>query len=280
MFEKLINNKLFKSKDLGHGVIMITDITGVSGYLVMGTERALLIDTCCGIGDIRAFVNKICRKPYDVVLTHLHFDHIGGAYLFDEVFITKEDAQYMRSEFEESYPEVQRQLDNKTPFFMHLKVALPNDRTKVTFMKEGDSFPLGGRTLTIIKVPGHTQGSVVLLDEENRLLFTGDAANSRTLLVFDYSAAVGEYYEALKKLKKLEDRYDKFYTAHPPYDVKKTCLDDLLEICREIQEGKNEPVMYEFNKKEYLLAKQYLENTCDRIDGKIGNIVYKKASPV
>ncbi|MGN6715665.1 MBL fold metallo-hydrolase [Anaerocolumna jejuensis] len=115
MFEKLINNKLFKSKDLGHGVIMITDITGVSGYLVMGTERALLIDTCCGIGDIRAFVNKIWRKPYDVVLTHLHFDHIGGAYIFDEVFITKEDAQYMRSEFEESYPEVQRQLDNKTP---------------------------------------------------------------------------------------------------------------------------------------------------------------------
>lgn len=83
------------------------------------------------------------------------------------------------------------------------------------------------------KLPGHTQGSVVLLDEENRLLFTGDAANSRTLLVFDYSAAVGEYYEALKKLKKLGDRYDKFYTAHPPSDVKKTCLGSYF-FCLEI----------------------------------------------
>lgn len=46
MFEKLINNKLFKSKDIGHGVIMITDITGVSGYLVMGAERAYLENTC------------------------------------------------------------------------------------------------------------------------------------------------------------------------------------------------------------------------------------------
>lgn len=274
MFEKLINRRLFQIKDAGNGVTIISDVTGVCSYLIRGSERALLIDTCCGIGDLKAVVDKICPLPYDVVLTHLHFDHTGGAYRFDEVFITEEDAALLRQEFELSYPDTQREIDRRTPFFMHLSIALPNEHTRITFLHEGDTFPLGKRTLHVIAVPGHTKGSVVLLDEENRLLFTGDAANSRTLLMFDYSASIAEYYEALKRLKKMEPRYDKFYTAHPPYDVTKSCVDDLLEICEEILSGKNKPVPYEFAGQPCLLAKEYRGDSCNRIDGKIGNIVY------
>ena len=88
-----------------------------------------------------------------------------------------------------------------------------------------------GRTIRVIAVPGHTKGSIVLLDEENKLLFLGDAANSRTPIIFEYSSTIEEYYGALLKLKKLESSYDKFYIAHGLYDAPKTCLDDLLELC-------------------------------------------------
>ena len=39
-------------------------------YLIIGTERALLIDTGIGIGNIRSVVETMTHLPYDVVNTH------------------------------------------------------------------------------------------------------------------------------------------------------------------------------------------------------------------
>ena len=43
-------------------------------YLIIGTERALLIDTGIGIGNIRSVVETMTHLPYDVVNTHHHYD--------------------------------------------------------------------------------------------------------------------------------------------------------------------------------------------------------------
>ena len=45
-------------------------------YLIIGTERALLIDTGIGIGNIRSVVETMTHLPYDVVNTHHHYDHV------------------------------------------------------------------------------------------------------------------------------------------------------------------------------------------------------------
>ena len=47
-------------------------------YLIIGTERALLVDTGIGIGNIRSVVETMTHLPYDVVNTHHHYDHVGG----------------------------------------------------------------------------------------------------------------------------------------------------------------------------------------------------------
>ena len=41
-------------------------------FLLVGTERALLIDTGIGVGDLKAAVEKITDKPVTVVITHGH----------------------------------------------------------------------------------------------------------------------------------------------------------------------------------------------------------------
>ena len=47
-------------------------------YLLIGSEKAMLIDTAYGDGDLRAFVETITDKPVMVCNTHGHFDHTGG----------------------------------------------------------------------------------------------------------------------------------------------------------------------------------------------------------
>src|ERR1022692_859034 len=53
--------------------------------LIIGPEKAVLIDTGCGIGDLRKAVAEVTDKPVIVVNTHTHLDHLGSNRPFDEI---------------------------------------------------------------------------------------------------------------------------------------------------------------------------------------------------
>lgn len=57
-------------------------------YLLEGSEKALLIDTGYGAGNLRAFVEKLTDKPIIVVNTHYHPDHAAGNGEFEEVYMS------------------------------------------------------------------------------------------------------------------------------------------------------------------------------------------------
>ena len=86
----------FKHEKLKEHLYRIIDITGVCCYLVVGEEKACLLDTCGGIGNIKEYVETITDKPIMVVLTHGHLDHIGGASLFEEVYMPHEDMPVLK----------------------------------------------------------------------------------------------------------------------------------------------------------------------------------------
>ena len=60
-------------------------------YLAVGSERALLIDTGCGLTDLPALVRRFTDKPLDVMLTHCHPDHAGGIGWFDRIYLHPDD---------------------------------------------------------------------------------------------------------------------------------------------------------------------------------------------
>nr|MDP9472148.1 MBL fold metallo-hydrolase [Chloroflexota bacterium] len=68
----------------------------VKSYLVVGSERAILIDTGMGVGDIRTLVADLTDRPVTVVNSHVHWDHIGGNGLFAEILIHPTEADVLR----------------------------------------------------------------------------------------------------------------------------------------------------------------------------------------
>ena len=81
----------YTSQRLSPSITRITDFTGVCCYLVEGEEKACLLDTCNGFGNIREYAETLTDKPLFVILTHGHIDHAPGACWFDEVYLNHAD---------------------------------------------------------------------------------------------------------------------------------------------------------------------------------------------
>ena len=81
----------FDVTQIGEGLYRIVDVLGNHCYVVVGESRALLVDSCGGIGNLRACVEGITDLPVTVVLTHGHDDHLSGAYWYDEAYLSPLD---------------------------------------------------------------------------------------------------------------------------------------------------------------------------------------------
>ena len=60
------------------GYFRIGSTESVFSYLIVGKERAALIDTGYGLGDLKAAAEEITRRPLLILNTHGHCDHMGG----------------------------------------------------------------------------------------------------------------------------------------------------------------------------------------------------------
>ena len=130
-------------------------------YVVAGRERALVIDTSIGLCNIRETAEALTSLPLICVNTHGHGDHIGGNWAFGKAFMNLADLPLAKA-FMNS-PEAQeglKQFGVSYPPFEHIE--------------DGRVIDLGGVELEVLYLPGHTPGEIVLLDRQDRILFSGD----------------------------------------------------------------------------------------------------------
>ncbi|MDR0819241.1 MAG: MBL fold metallo-hydrolase, partial [Oscillospiraceae bacterium] len=66
-----------------------------NSYLVVGSDKALLIDTGVGRDDLPEQIAKITDKPVSLVTTHAHGDHTGGHKFFDVFHIGEKDIPFL-----------------------------------------------------------------------------------------------------------------------------------------------------------------------------------------
>jgi len=139
-------------------------------YILQGTKKRALIDTAGPI-EAEMFAKRIKNLdliPDILILTHSHWDHAGGTTVFQnkfpniEVFAAKPAIESLKnnSKYNEAYSEVVSDLDP-------VENIIP--------VKQGDAIDLGGIELLIYETPGHTNCSISILEQKNKILFTGDA---------------------------------------------------------------------------------------------------------
>lgn len=178
-------------------------------YLIEGSEKTALIDTGTGFGaDATIDFLKKCigKKTLDyVIVTHRHFDHVGGLgriieEFSPEVFASEEDGTPLREGDSEST--------------LGTKFGGKINPMDITFFE--DKLDLGGHVLSPIGTPGHTVGSICVLDEVTKSLFSGD-----TLFVGGVGNTehpTGSFQQLIDSLKKLA-KYDfrALYPGHGPF---------------------------------------------------------------
>lgn len=174
----------------------------VNCYLLAGTERALLIDTGCGLGDLSAVVRSLTSLPVTAALTHRHCDHACGAGWFPACYVHESDLAPVYGLLS-SRPALRVLLGKAAPKRFP---RLPH-RVEWIGMRDGHTFELGGRRVVVRHTPGHTRGSVVLLDEKEKLLFTGDDANPCLLLSLPGCTSVAAWLPGAQEIATLAGSY-------------------------------------------------------------------------
>lgn len=212
----------FSCKKLSDDVLMITDRVLVNMYVVIGKDSALLIDTGHGVEDLKKYVESLVKLPVIVVNTHGHDDHSAGNDQYEKVYAHPDDFDLInRVDSPEEKAELLGYLRKNIPADEPMPYIPENSKqAKLIPIREGHIFDLGGKKIEVIGVPGHTKGSICLLDKSSGMLFVGDNNNGQIWLFLQMSTPLETYAESLENLMKRKNEFSLVLTGHGgPYDT-------------------------------------------------------------
>lgn len=279
--EYVTEHQLFQVKPLGDGIHVIQDIVGVEMYLIEGNEKAILLDTGIGIGNVKEVVESITDKPIEVYLTHGHVDHAGGIYHFHEAWMSKADIGLLnkhtttefRFDFASAYLPELKEIDDIAEAMVY------HDNLCLHTISPGDVIELGNREIQVVDLKGHTQGTIGFFDEKTKTLFAGDGCNNSTFLFLEESTSVSAYHSMLLSLKKeWMPKVERVIICHAYIEVPLSVVDDLIDCCELVLEKKGSGIEFIIpyvpfqNGRSYWAAKG--EEHRKKVDGKIGNMIY------
>ena len=200
-------DRYHKAEEVSKGLYRITENDFVNLYLVTGSEKALLIDLGCGAGDLLAAVRKLTDKPLIVAATHRHPDHIGAAGQFGSYWADPDD---LRSIYDSFFgPKASRAMCERAGMDYN-----PDSDKPCTVLPISDDtvFDLGDRKFVTEKIPGHTAGSRIFIDHDNKVIVSGDACNPYMFLQRPGCLNVEDWLKtAPKLLKYLNEGYSSWY---------------------------------------------------------------------
>jgi hydroxyacylglutathione hydrolase len=204
------NSEWFKVREVANKVWAIHDNTQVASYLVEGKDQSLLIDTGWGIGNLKELVQFITQQPVMVVFTHGHPDHVCGAFQFSDLYISNDDKNLLKAFYnkETRAQIIKYSLKGPYPPEFSKEEWIDAQIDDVSPVQDEDMLDIGGRELKVIAVPGHTAGSICLLDEKEKLLFSGDSVQATPVLMhLDTSLSLTTFFNSLTYLYSLKNDY-------------------------------------------------------------------------
>ncbi|MCD7763761.1 MAG: MBL fold metallo-hydrolase [Lachnospiraceae bacterium] len=184
---------------------------GVRFFLLTGSQKGLLIDSGMTTENAKEIAESLTDLPLQLINTHADIDHIAGNDAFDTVLM--HPAEYV------NYFGQRASHPSPTPVW------------------DGDIIDLGGRPLRVITQPGHTPGSIALLDINQRVLFSADSIQDGEIFLFGPMRNLIGYRQSLDKVWACRSEYDKIYPSHASLPLKTDIIPDLMACTDQILTG-------------------------------------------
>jgi glyoxylase-like metal-dependent hydrolase (beta-lactamase superfamily II) len=180
--------------------------------MFVSEEEVLLIDLGIGGSQLKAQVQAIVNLPIKVLFTHADRDHVGDAADFETRQMYPGETDYYESGAEK--PVVMQPI------------------------WEGDVIAVGSYRLEVIHIPGHTPGSIALLDREQRFLIGGDSVQKGPIFMFGKGRNFNALIASMEKLERYTDQIDVIYACH--YDLANpvSMINTVKEGAEAMQAGK------------------------------------------
>ena len=168
----------------------------------------------------RDIAETLTDLPVSLLNTHADMDHIGSNGQFASFYMhPAEEANFRRS-------------------------GKPGTIIPVN---DGDEMDLGGRKLRIIHLPGHTPGSIAVLDIQHRVLISGDPVQEHgRIFMFGAHRNIHDYIRSLEKLNTM-DSFDELWPSHADLPIKPDVIGQLLEGAKKVARGEITGTIGEFH---------------------------------
>lgn len=170
---------------------------GTNTYLVGTGKRPILLDTGIGLDVYDPLLEKGLSETkganelQEIVLTHVHQDHIGGVPNVKKRFGELTVSKHIWPEKDQAY------------------------NFPLTYIEDGAQIETDGVTLRAIHTPGHAKDHLCYYLEEEKALFTGDLVlGAGTTVVPEEGGGLIQYMASLRKLLELDLAV--IYPAHGP----------------------------------------------------------------
>ena len=202
----------FTAEKTKHGFWSI-ESDGVRAFLFEGEKKALLVDTTRSTG-LGAFCKTLTAKPIFVVTTHADIDHIASD-----------------SEFSERYMHPSE--------FAHCAVKgsfLPDTRP----IWEGDIIDIGTYKFEIVLIPGHTPGSIMLVEREKRFALGGDSIQTGPIFMFGPGRNFHAFIASMTKILPIVKDLDTIYSSHHELMIPPSMVSELIDGAKGYLAGKAE----------------------------------------
>ena len=171
-------------------------------FLIVGQQRALLLDTGAEPCDLMGMIREITPLPLVVLNTHGDGDHTANNNQFRDIHAHPDEFATIR----------------------RFRPDLTSTLHPITALS---AFDLGDRMLHVIETPGHTPGSICLLDRKNRILFSGDTLSYGPVFLCGEHRDIHTYRETLVKLMTMGG-FDTIYPCHSTCPVSLSVISALL----------------------------------------------------
>ncbi len=165
---------------------------------IVGSHGAILADPSIDVharGGVPASIDR-------VVVSHAHEDHLAGISCFPDATVCTHTHDLLALHDIEGLLQVYGMPE---PARTGWKESLLKDfnytaRTDATSFEDGDVFDLGGRTVTVIHLPGHTKGHCGFLVEPDGVFFVADIDLS------SFGPYYGDHWSDLEDFERAMDR--------------------------------------------------------------------------